>query len=103
MENTLNMTRLDIQGEMTIFTAADLRDQLLATFDLGMEIHVDLSAVTELDSAGIQLLFAARCEAAKRNKHLTFTGSSPVMQETLALCNLAGQLNLAPPATTGPQ
>ncbi len=53
--------RLQIVGDMTIYAAADLQQQLLDALMTGAELEVDLSQVSELDTAGVQqLLFAAR-------------------------------------------
>ena len=86
------MTRIEIKGELSIFTAADLRQQLLDAIDTGSEVEVDLSEVSEMDSAGMQLMVAAKREARHRNTHLRFTGHSPAVFELLELCNLSGHL-----------
>jgi anti-anti-sigma factor len=90
MENTV--ARIDIRGELSIFTAAELRQRLLDALDAGAEIEVDLSEVSEMDSAGMQLMVAAKREAAARNKPLRFAGHSPAVVDILELCNLSGQL-----------
>jgi anti-sigma B factor antagonist len=84
--------RLDIKGELNIFTAAELRLQLLEALATGTEIEVDLAQVSEIDSAGLQLMLAAKREAAGRNVALHFTGHSPAVCEALELCKLSGQL-----------
>jgi anti-sigma B factor antagonist len=86
------MTRLAIQGELSIFTAADLRQQLLDAIQAGQEVEVDLSQVSEIDSAGMQLMVAAKREASGRNQLLHFTGHSQAVFEALELCNLSGHL-----------
>lgn len=48
---------LRLAGEMSIFQAAELKSQLL---DDPRPQVIDLSGVTEIDSAGIQLLMQAR-------------------------------------------
>jgi anti-anti-sigma factor len=48
---------LQLVGEMSIFQAAELKTQLL---DDPRPQVIDLSGVTEIDSAGIQLLLQAR-------------------------------------------
>lgn len=86
------LTRLAIQGELTIFTAADLRQQLLDALASGQEVDVDLSEVSEIDSAGLQLLVAAKREAAACYRQLHFTGHSQAVFEALELCQLSGHL-----------
>lgn len=86
------LTRLAIQGELSIFTAADLRQQLLDAIHAGQEVEVDLSQVSEIDSAGMQLMVAAKQEAAGRNQLLHFTNHSQAVFEALELCNLSSHL-----------
>lgn len=90
MDTASGIHRLDIKGELTIFTAADLRLRLLGALDVGAELEVDLSAVSEMDSAGMQLLVATKKDAAARNKTLRFTGHSPAVVDLLELCDLTG-------------
>ncbi|MNP67722.1 STAS domain protein [compost metagenome] len=49
---------------------------------------LDLSQITEMDGAGLQLLLMVQREAAKAGTQLTLTGQSKAVTETLALCNL---------------
>lgn len=82
---------LAIAGEFTIFTARELHERLLAALaDVASDIEVDLSGVTEIDSAGLQLMIAAKREAAAQGKALHFTGHSPAVVELLDFCDLAG-------------
>jgi anti-sigma B factor antagonist len=85
-----DIRRITVEGEMTIFAAQALKEQLLAALEEGPEIEVDLSRVSEMDSAGLQLMVAAKREAAARDKTLRFTGHSPAVVDTLDLCDLSG-------------
>lgn len=82
--------RLILAGELTIFTAQAGKEQLSAALAPGEAVEVDLSALTEIDSAGLQLLVAAKREAAVRNQTLYFTGHSAAVVDLLDLCDLAG-------------
>ena len=92
MENDPKVNRIEIRGELSIFTAAALRQQLLDALDGETDVEVDLSAVSEMDSAGMQLMVAAKREAGTRNKSLRFTGHSPAVFDILELCDLSGHL-----------
>jgi anti-anti-sigma factor len=92
MENDPKVIRIEIRGELSIFTAAVLRQQLLDALDGETDVEVDLSAVSEMDSAGMQLMVAAKREAGTRNKSLRFTGHSPAVFDILELCDLSGHL-----------
>jgi anti-anti-sigma factor len=81
---------LKIEGEMNIFTAAALRQRLLDALGSSEEMEVDLTEVSEIDSAGIQLMVAAKLEATARDKALRFTGHSPAVFEMIELYDLSG-------------
>ena len=86
------LTRLAIAGELNIYTAAELRQQLLAALAAGQDVDVDLSQVSEIDSAGMQLMVAAKREAAGRNLLLHFTNHSQAVFDVLELCRLSCHL-----------
>jgi anti-anti-sigma factor len=94
MPNLNNKTeqsgRLAIDGELTIYTALELKDQLLAGLSATEELELDLSAVGEFDAAGLQLLVMVKQEALTLGKALRFTGHSPVVLDLLDLSGLAG-------------
>ncbi|WP_148714390.1 STAS domain-containing protein [Chitinolyticbacter meiyuanensis] len=84
--------RLD--GELTIFHAAELKDVLLAALGEGggPPLTIDLSGVDELDTAGVQLLLLAKREAARHGRALAYSGHSPAVISVLELLDLAGTL-----------
>jgi anti-anti-sigma factor len=52
---------LALTGELTVYHAADIRQTLLAALAEHPDgLDIDLSGVTEIDSAGVQLLMAAK-------------------------------------------
>lgn len=76
---------LCIEGEMTIYQATELKQSLLAFLEQGDELEIDLSAVTEIDTAGVQLLIAAGKTAEARQKGLRLTRPSAVVADVFAL------------------
>ena len=90
MGNESAVTRINIEGELSIFAAAALKQRLLDAIGAGAEVEVDLSQVSEMDSAGIQLMVAAKREAAARNQPLRFTGHSPAVFDLIELYDLSG-------------
>lgn len=84
-----SLQRIAIAGELSIFTAAAIRADLLAALDRAKEVEVDLTQVTTLDSAGVQLMVAAKREAAALDKRLRFCGHSPAVLDTLDLTDLS--------------
>ncbi|MBT2341616.1 MULTISPECIES: STAS domain-containing protein [Pseudomonas] len=87
-ETVDDTAQVQIDGELTIYTVADLSAQWLPRLGATPRMDVDLSQITEMDGAGLQLLLMALREAAKAGTHLTLTGRSKAVTETLELCNL---------------
>ncbi len=82
---------LSIQDEMTIYAANDIKEKFLAELDKDGGMEIDLSAVTEFDSTGYQLLIACKREAATRKKFFDIQNPSSVVTEVL---NLYKETNL---------
>ncbi len=80
-------SRLAIEGELTIYTAADSKPKLLAALQ-APATEFDLSQVTEIDSAGLQLLLLAKREARITGIDLSFTGHSSAVIDCFDLCDL---------------
>jgi len=80
--------RLAVEGEMTIYRAAELWPALLETVHAAAAPALDLANVAEFDSAGLQLLLAARREAARLGKTLAVTAASPAVAEVFALLGM---------------
>ena len=78
---------LRIEGELTIFRAAELKPVLLA--DPAPD-EIDLSGVTEIDSAGVQLLMLARKTALAEQRPLRLVAHSAPVLEVFELLNVAG-------------
>ena len=79
-----------IAGELTIYTALELKDKLLAGLSETKELELDLAEVSEFDAAGLQLLVMLKKEAAVLGNVLRITGHSPVVSDLLDLSGLAG-------------
>lgn len=79
-------TVLKMEGELTIFRAAELKPLLLETPEL---TEIDLSAVTELDTAGVQLLMLAKKTAQTQGRELRLTGHSAAVLDVFELLNVA--------------
>lgn len=83
---------LAIAGELTIFTAADVKQRLLDAVaeTAAVDIDIDLADVTEIDTAGLQLMVMAKREGASLGKNVHFTGHSGPVVDLIELCDLAG-------------
>ena len=89
-----------VDGEMTIFSAGELKQPLLAALKPKKAakgpVEMDLSNVTEFDTAGLQLLLLARQQAAASGRNFQVTGASAAVREAFELCGANGLLADAP-------
>ncbi len=77
-----------ISGELTIYTVAAEKQTLQAFIDTGDELELNLSQVSELDSAGLQVLIALKQETARRNKKLAYVMHSKAVLDILEMSNM---------------
>lgn len=84
----LNST-MHLAGELTIYTAAEQKEQLIALINAHSHSVLDLSGVTEVDAAGLQLLIMSKLEAARLDCKVEFINHSDAVIETIELCNLS--------------
>lgn len=82
------------EGELTIYTAAACAAQLRKAIDTHPRIVLDLSAVREFDTAGVQLLLLARRKCNAQGKVLQFTIPSPAVQDVVELLRLHDLLGM---------
>jgi anti-anti-sigma factor len=75
---------------LTIFRAAELQGVLMA--DPAPQ-EIDLSGVTEMDSAGLQLLMAAKQAASAKQCTLRLVAHSAAVIEVFELLNVAAYFN----------
>ena len=79
---------LAVEGEMTIYTAAENKADLFDQLDDCEELELDLSAVNEMDSAGLQILLVLKREAAVKGKQLHLVNHSHAVFEVLELLRM---------------
>ncbi len=85
---TAGVVYFPIEGEMTIYAVSNLREQIIPAVAEHEEIEIDLSRVTEIDAAGVQLMVAAKLEAILRSKTLRYVGHSKAVLDIIDLCDL---------------
>lgn len=79
-----------VHGEMTIYRASEIAQTLLAAIRAHEgDVSLDLSAVTEFDTAGLQIVLMARRLAAMNGYRLDVMQPSECVVEVLELCNVA--------------
>ncbi|WP_347986753.1 STAS domain-containing protein [Methylomonas sp. AM2-LC] len=82
------MQSLAINDELTIFTATEQKKHLLAFLQTDDELEVNLANVSEIDTAGLQLLILLKREAALASKKISFVMHSKAVLEIFELANL---------------
>lgn len=86
-------TLVKVEGELTVYAVHDLKTRLQAALSEGQALHLDLSEVSEVDGAGIQLLLAAQREARHNGQHLRLMALSPRVAEALTLMDLTHEFD----------
>lgn len=94
----LGHSRVRIAGPITIYTAGKWRDALLAAMNAAGSVELDLSGVSDIDAAGIQLLVSLRMEAQACERALRLVATSERIKEALAFCHLTEFFKDAPQA-----
>lgn len=88
-------TSIAIDGELTVFTAHEIKTRVLAAMSQEGALNLDLSEVSEFDGAGLQLLLAARSEAVQRGGALQLTSPSDHVTAVLQLVGLSSHFDAA--------
>jgi anti-anti-sigma factor len=79
-----------VHGEMTIYRAGEVAQTLLTAIAAHQgDVSLDLSAVTEFDTAGLQLVLMARRLAESKGHRLDVVQPSECVAEVLGLCNVS--------------
>jgi anti-anti-sigma factor len=78
-----------IEGELTIYRAAELKPVLLDAVARESVVEVDLSEVSEFDTAGLQILMLAKRTAVAAQRELRLVRHSPAVVDVLQLLDLA--------------
>jgi anti-sigma B factor antagonist len=98
-KDSKDISTFDINGEMTIYRATELKEALVGQINAGKPLEIDLSGVTEIDSAGVQLLMMAKHAAHAKQQKMKLVNESAMVLEVLELLNLAGYFNEDPEAS----
>ena len=85
-----DLVKAKLQDSLDISTVAVARDNLLQVLNSGASIRFDLSSLTEIDTAGVQLVLAVRKEAIALGKECRFVHPSPMVDEVFRALGHAG-------------
>ena len=89
--------RIDLTGELTIMTATEHNQRVLSFLVGGKNVQLGLAGVTDLDTAGLQVLLLARREAERLGVTLAFCDPSRAVTDVLAIAHLDTALNHGTP------
>lgn len=83
---------LIFDGELTIYNVSQLKDELFADYEnLAEKIALDLQAVSDIDTAGVQLLLFAKKFFANIHKTVFITKSNESVESVLAALDVNTQ------------
>ena len=88
-EHMQTAARLTLSVEMTIYNAAQIKATLAEAMRAAAEVEVDLSAIADIDTAGLQLMLIAKRHPECR---VRFVNHSPEVLRLVDLANLGGAL-----------
>lgn len=79
---------LTLGPELTIAHAAEWHQRLAEASGAGGDLALDLGAVSDFDSAGVQLLLSARRSLAEAGACLVLQSASPTVRDALQVFGL---------------
>ncbi|WP_116811902.1 STAS domain-containing protein [Steroidobacter cummioxidans] len=89
-DQKLSNGELRVDGEMTIYRANEVAQTLFAAVRAHAgDVQLDMSEVTEFDTAGLQLVLMARRMAESNGHGLEVVQPSECVIDVLKLCNVA--------------
>ena len=84
--------RFSLTEDLTIYHALDQKGILLDALATTDELELDLLPVSEIDTAGLQLLVLLKKEAQRTGKRVSIVAHSQAVREVIDFCNLATEL-----------
>ncbi len=81
-------TRITLEGDLSIYHAAEIKRQLLDGVRAHPVLELDLSHVGEMDTAGFQLLALAKRESEQGGSVMRIVGHSTAVREVIEFFNM---------------
>jgi len=79
---------LSIDGELTIYTAAEYKKYLVENFTSEKTLEIDLKGVEEIDTCGLQLLAAMSKQLSDSGNEINIIATSDVAKDALETSRL---------------
>ena len=96
IETKDNINQIHIEGDLTIYEVADYLDTLKQTWMQDKAIELDLSAVEEIDTSGLQLITAVCKQANDNGADIRFVAMSDEVDEAVHNSRLLHALGCEP-------
>ncbi len=87
-EKINGICKMQIEGEMTIFNAEELKEKMFAGMKDCAAVELDLSKVNEMDTSGFQLLYLASRDSALLNRAFSIKAQGRASENVLELFNM---------------
>lgn len=88
-------TTLVFEGDLTIYYVTQIKDELFADYEkLADKIAFDLAAVSEIDTAGVQLLLFAKKFFTSVHRSVFITKSNESVESVLSALDVNSQFAL---------
>ena len=84
--------RLTLNEGLTIYHALEQKNQLLDALSASETLELDLLQVSDIDTAGLQLLILLKKEAQRTGKRVAIVAHSQAVHAVIDFCNLAAEL-----------
>lgn len=85
-------TTLVFEGDITIYYVAQIKDELFSDYEkLGDKVALDLQGVTEIDTAGVQLLLFAKKFFTSVHRSLVISKSNESVDTVLTVLDVNTQ------------
>ena len=81
--------KVTIDGELTIYQAAEVCEKLKQQLEQCAAMEIDLQSITEIDTAGVQILLALKRDAVGMDKAVGIVMHSEPVVEAFELMNVA--------------
>lgn len=85
VERSGKHARVSLAGELTIYSVGEIKAELADAMRSADDLEVDLGGITEIDTAGLQLMLIAKRQPGKQ---IRFVNHPPCVLRLIDLANL---------------
>jgi anti-anti-sigma regulatory factor len=83
-----------LQGELCIGSLTERREQLLRAFENGLPVVIDMSGVSRIDTAGLQLVLSFVVTMRGEGRGVSYDAVPPIVREAARLAGLGALLGV---------